>query len=203
DLSDAQRLLDIGSGTGLLALMCKQRKPSLLIDAVEIDHGAAVDAKNNIAQSPWPDITLFEGTIQDYQSGQPYDVIISNPPYFNHSLKGDNRARNLARHTDELSFTELLEAFKRLSHNKSRLHVILPCKEAEEFIAIAKQSQVYLQRRCKVKTTLKKSATRSLMTLGYAQLDCVESALCIYNEMNEYSQDYTKLCRDFYLKMRG
>ena len=201
DLSKAKRLLDIGTGTGLLALMCKQRKPSLKVSAVEIDQGAILDAKDNISQSPWPDITLFEGAIQGYTSAEPYDVVISNPPYFNQSLKSANKARCRARHTDGLSFLELLSAFKRLSHSGSVFHVILPVSEAALFIRQASLMALYLQRCCEVKTTPKKAASRSLMSFGYESKPCHNSTLCIYDQHNKYSEDYISLTKDFYLKM--
>lgn len=201
DLSKAKRLLDIGTGTGLLALMCKQRKIDLIVDAIEIETGAVLDAKGNIAQSPWPDIKLFEGAIQEHHSATPYDVIITNPPYFNDSLKSDNESRNQARHTDSLNFTELLAAFRRLSHQGSVFHVILPTNEALLFIQQANLMGLYLQRHCEVKTTPQKVVSRNLFTLGYESKTCENSQLCIYDEDNNYSLDYTRLCKDFYLKM--
>ncbi|WP_300582122.1 methyltransferase, partial [uncultured Pseudoalteromonas sp.] len=106
DVSGAKHILDIGTGTGLLALMAKQRMPDAKVSAIEIDSDACNDARDNFAASPWPDINLFEGAVQSFSAAEPFDAIITNPPYFNASLKGDNHARNTARHTDGLSFSE-------------------------------------------------------------------------------------------------
>ena len=104
DLSGANTLLDIGTGTGLLALMCKQRAPHLKVSAVEVDETAYQQALQNCQQSPWPDISTYHQSIQQFEAAGLFDCVIANPPYFNQSLKGDNAARNTARHTDGLSF---------------------------------------------------------------------------------------------------
>jgi tRNA1Val (adenine37-N6)-methyltransferase len=201
NLSGAKSLLDIGTGTGLLALMCKQRSLQLAVTAVEVDYNAYCQAQYNIAQSPWPAISVYHQKIQSFKSEQAFDSVIANPPYFNHSLKGTNEARNAARHTDGLSFVELIAAFTRLSHQQSRLNLILPSDEAQLFIALAQQQGVYLNRHCQVQTTADKPFTRSLMTFSYAQSEVSESGLCIRARNNNYTAEYTALCRAFYLKM--
>lgn len=201
DLTTAQRLLDIGTGTGLLALMCKQRKPSMVVSAVEIDVDACADAQQNFTNSRWPDITLISQAIQQVSSDVKFDVVVSNPPYFNASLKGDNQARNTARHTDSLSFSELLVAFKNLSHQASFFNVILPCPEAQLFIAQAKLQGLHLVRHCLVNTTKAKAPSRSLMCFSYQAHPCEQTSLTIHGEGGQYSDAYIALCKDFYLKM--
>ncbi|MEM5552950.1 methyltransferase [Pseudoalteromonas neustonica] len=201
DLTSGDSLLDIGAGTGLLALMCKQRAPHLLVNAVEIDATAYAQASQNISQSPWPDIVIYNSDIQSFTSEVLFDVVVCNPPYFNDCLKGGDHARNTARHTDSLSFAELLVAFDRLSHQDSIFNVILPCNEAQQFIGQATAQGLYLQRHCLVRTTKNKSATRSLMSFGYQPRMCEPSILTIHNEDGKYSDDYVALCKDFYLKM--
>jgi len=201
NLNNAKSLLDIGTGTGLLALMCKQRNPELVITAVEIDESAHTQALQNVASSPWPTINVKHQTIQSFNSDTLFDVVISNPPYFNHSLKGNNAARNTARHTDGLSFEELINAFKRLSHNKSRFSLILPSVEGALFIELASQNGLYLNAHCQVKATPNKDVSRSLMTFSYIDGDINTSTLCIREIDNSYSVDYTALCKAFYLKM--
>ncbi|CAH9067419.1 tRNA1(Val) (adenine(37)-N6)-methyltransferase [Pseudoalteromonas holothuriae] len=202
NLQETKHVLDIGCGTGLLSLMCKQRKPNLYVDAVEIDSGAISDARNNIAQSPWPDVQLHHTDIKSFCATIKYDLVICNPPYFNDSLKGQNQSRNIARHTDSLSFQALLEAFIKVSHRTSRLVLILPCKEAEQFVAMAKSAQLFLLRHGLVSSTSEKAPTRSLMELGFCKPQSPQvQSLCIYQHTRNYSPEYIALCKDFYLKM--
>ncbi|WP_462175111.1 tRNA1(Val) (adenine(37)-N6)-methyltransferase [Pseudoalteromonas gelatinilytica] len=201
DINKAKRILDIGTGTGLLALMAKQRVSDASVSAIEIDTGACSDARDNFAASPWPEINLFEGAVQSFSAAEPFDAIITNPPYFNGSLKGDNHARNTARHTDGLSFSELIASCSRLSHSKTRLNVILPCVEAEQFIAVAAQAGWYLNRHCLVRTTEKKQPSRSLLLLSQNSCECETTSLTIHAADGSYSQDYKELCKAFYLNM--
>jgi len=166
NLSDAKSLLDIGTGTGLLALMCQQRSNDLAITAVEVDEAAYNQALQNSANSPWPNINVVHTTIQVFEYTQPFDVVISNPPYFNQSLKGQSGTRNTARHTDGLSFEDLINAFKRLSHSGSRFSLILPSIEGALFIKLATQRGLYLNAHCQVKTTPTKAFSRSLMSFS-------------------------------------
>ncbi|MCQ8821006.1 methyltransferase [Pseudoalteromonas agarivorans] len=200
-LKGANTLLDIGTGTGLLALMCKQRQPALSITAVEIDEAAYKQAQQNIASSPWPNITVKHTTIQAFEQAAPFDVVISNPPYFNRSLKGLSDARNTARHTDGLSFDELIHAYMRLSHEHSCFNVILPTTEAGLFIELATQNGLYLNAHCQVKTTPSKAFSRSLMRFSLVNTLPELTSLCIKDDNNRYSDDYIALCKAFYLKM--
>ncbi|NWL14328.1 methyltransferase [Pseudoalteromonas sp. Scap03] len=201
DLSDASSLLDIGTGTGLLALMCKQRVPDLKVSAVEVDEAAYQQAVKNCQQSPWPDISIYHQGIQHFAAETKFDCVISNPPYFNHSLKSDNAARNAARHTDGLSFAELIAAFKRLTHKQAHFNLILPSKEAQLFITLAQQQGLYLNAHCKVKTTPSKVFSRSLMRFSSIKTELQQTVLCIKDENNTYTADYVGLCKAFYLKM--
>jgi tRNA1Val (adenine37-N6)-methyltransferase len=205
NLSGVKSLLDIGAGTGLLSLMCKQRAECLAVTAVEIESGAFQDARLNIQNSRWlSDISLHQSAIQDFKSDVQFDLVISNPPYFNDSLKGPSAARNLARHTDSLSFSALLNEFKRLSHPLSRLAVVLPYKEGLEFIALAQQQDLHLVRKCEVKTTERKAISRLLLEFENAAdsgLIEPENTVLSIHENGQYSKGFIALCRDFYLKM--
>ncbi|RJE76543.1 tRNA (adenosine(37)-N6)-methyltransferase TrmM [Pseudoalteromonas sp. MSK9-3] len=202
NIGDASSLLDIGTGTGLLALMCKQRNQSLAIDAVEIDEQAVKDARTNIKNSPWSDITVHQCAIQDFSSETKFDTVISNPPYFNHSLHSPDSARTKARHTAGLSFSELLSAFIRVSHSHSTLTVILPCVEAEMFTEHANVMGLHLHRVCHVQMTPTKPVSRRLMAFSLIpNKSMCASALCVRNSDNTYTPEYITLCQDFYLKM--
>ncbi|NOU52127.1 methyltransferase [Pseudoalteromonas sp. JBTF-M23] len=202
NLSGANRLLDIGCGTGLLSLMCKQRAPDLEIEAVEIDEGAYTDAFANIWHSPWPDIQLHQGDIRTFNTTETFDVVICNPPYFNGSLKGPNQARNTARHTDSLSFDALISAFIRVSHPRSRFILILPIEEAQRLLCIAMTEGMHLQRECLVSSTENKAPSRRLLELSYTPChDPITESLAIKHTNQQYTDDYVALCKAFYLKM--
>ncbi|KZN61030.1 hypothetical protein N473_23630 [Pseudoalteromonas luteoviolacea CPMOR-1] len=200
-LDNAKNVLDIGAGTGLLSLMAKQRLPDLTLSAIEIDAQASKDASHNIACSPWPDIRLHRIAVQEFESQDKFDLIFSNPPYFQASLKGENAQRNLARHTDSLSFADLIASFLRLSSESGRLAIILPSEGAHIFIALAQAKGLFLIRQCDVKTTPSKSVSRIMFELSKVEQALATESLCIYDGNNQYSAEYTHLCRAFYLKM--
>jgi len=204
-LDGVNSMLDIGAGTGLLSLMCKQRAELLTVTAVEIDTGAYEDAKQNILNSPWnEEIVLHHMAIQELHSSDKFDLIISNPPYFNNSLKSHSLSRNLARHTDSLSFKELLNAFKRFSHQHSRLAIVLPCSQGDIFIQLAQQEGVKLTRQCDVKTTEQKMKSRVLLEFVHNKdtlpNELKFNTLCVHKN-GQYSDEFIRLCKDFYLKM--
>lgn len=201
-LTGVERILDIGTGTGLLALMCKQRCEQAKVQAVEIEQSACIDARANFSNSPWcNDIHLFEGAIQDFEANAEFDLVITNPPYFNDSLKAQSSSRNLARHTDSLSFEALILAYKRLSHAKSRLAIILPNQESELFKQIAQQQGLFLKRICEVRTKRSKPVSRQLMEFANEVQNTVEhESLCIHDN-GVYSNQFVQLCKAFYLKM--
>ncbi|KZN58942.1 tRNA1(Val) (adenine(37)-N6)-methyltransferase [Pseudoalteromonas luteoviolacea] len=200
-LANTQNLLDIGTGTGLLSLMAKQRVPELHVHAIEIDEQAALDAKDNFSASPWPEIELVQLAVQQFESTQQFDLVISNPPYFQSSLKGENARRNVARHTDSLSFEELISAFLRVAKPSARLAIILPYEEGKIFISLAEQKNLYLARVCEVKTTPNKDVSRLMFELSSEPSETYTEALCIYDQQGRYTEEYTALCKAFYLKM--
>ncbi|MFC0120366.1 tRNA1(Val) (adenine(37)-N6)-methyltransferase [Pseudoalteromonas xiamenensis] len=201
DLNNVKRILDIGTGTGLLALMCKQRQPKAIINAVEIDENALIDAEANFQRCPWSDLHLIPGAVQNVMVAEPFDLVISNPPYFNDSLKSPTLSRNTARHTDTLSFSELVEAFVAHSHSLSRFAVVLPCNEAQIFISVAAEAGLSLRRHCLVKTTPTKMPSRSLLEFAWISGVMMQEELEIKQEGGAYSADFEALCKPFYLKM--
>ena len=199
-ISPNQRVLDIGTGSGLISLMLKQREPSCALTAIEIDNLAVMQARDNVANSPWPDIKVLEQDIQRYTSLQPFDLVVSNPPFFQRSLRGPNEARNTARHTDSLSFAGLFDAFNRLSTHDAKLALVLPAESLDQISRLATQYGFYLSRITYVKTTLTKPAKRVLIEVSKLKQICLESELIIH-QGDGYHLDYIKLCKDFYLKM--
>ena len=133
-----KRILDIGTGTGLIALMMAQRFPASTIDAIEIDSDAASQAVDNVKLSSFSNIVhVMNGSFQDFASSMPskqYDSIVSNPPFFNNSLKNPDEARMLARHTDTLSFRDLFHGVEKLLMDDGVFSAIIPATEKTSFI---------------------------------------------------------------------
>ena len=193
-------ILDIGTGTGLIALMLAQRNPEAEVVAVEINSESAAQARDNVAASPWSDrVTVEECAVQDFVSDLKFDLIVSNPPYFVDSQKCPDGSRNTARHTDTLSFSELMKAAERLLAPDGRFAVIVPAESAMSVIAAG---NMHLVRRCDVRT--KPSAQPKRVMLEFSprfEGAALRDELTIGDGTNGgYSPEYVALTRDFYLK---
>ena len=195
-------VLDIGTGTGLIALMLAQRTKIALIDAIEIDEAASKEAQNNFNNSDWKErLISINSSLQDFHPQKKYDLIISNPPFFINATKAPEANRNNARHTDNLSFDELLSSVNRLLADTGIFSLILPINEANHFIELALQSKFYLNRKCLVKPNPTKAAKRVLMEFSFSEKEIVEEELTIETEnRHEYTKEYISLTKDFYLK---
>lgn len=194
--------LDIGTGTGLIALMLTQRTKTALIDAIEIDEVASKEAQENFNTSNWKDrLTIINKPLQNYTPQKKYNLIISNPPFFIDATKAPETNRNTARHTDTLSFNELIKATKRLLSDDGIFSLILPTNEASHFIKIAFEAQLYLNRKCLVKPNPTKAAKRVLMEFSFNETTIIEEELTIETEKRHiYTEEYITLTKDFYLK---
>lgn len=199
-------ILDIGTGTGLLALMCAQRNPNARITAIDISDTAIRASRNNIAASPWTDrLAVVHDDVLTFarHTENRYAAIICNPPYFNSGEKADKKQRAIARHTDHLPHTGLLAACQLLLTEKGIASFILPTYEAQQMITAAGLSGWHLVRCCEVKTTPSKPVTRYLFELsrGAPALPASEPTSLTIHSGNQYSDDFIALTRDFYLKM--
>ncbi len=203
----AHRILDIGTGTGLIALMLAQRYPSLNITAIDIDKSSIEQATENIKNSPFAQyITTHHTSLQDYNPKEKYDAIVCNPPYFVASLKCPDSQRTQARHTDSLSFDELLSHSARLLNDEGSLSVILPVTEGNQLIALASQYGFTLTQQVHVLPTPTSAPKRLLMhftkkSMVNSQQSIVNSQLIIELARHQYTPEYITLTRDFYLKM--
>ncbi|MGB0888033.1 MAG: tRNA1(Val) (adenine(37)-N6)-methyltransferase [Vicingaceae bacterium] len=195
-------VLDIGTGTGLIAIMLAQRSKAATIDAVEMELDASQEATINVKNSAWSDrINIHNSSIQDYQTEKKYNCIVSNPPFFVASTKAPKSDRNAARHTDTLSFNELIKAVVHLLKANGIFSLILPTTEAEQFIALAKQEQLFLNRKCMVKPNPTKPAKRIIMEFSFDAVNVLEEELIIETEIrHQYTKEYISLTKDFYLK---
>ncbi|MDR2955422.1 MAG: methyltransferase [Prevotella sp.] len=205
DVSDAKKALDIGTGTGLIALMIAQRNPLLKIDAIDIDDKAILQAKENIDKSEFSSqIACSHQSLQDFYKGtkNKYDVIVSNPPFFVNSLKSKGVERTLARHTDSLNIEDLFFISSGLLSDKGKLFVIYPAEQKESLIHLAKESNLLAYRITDVYSTEKSTdPKRVLLSFSREQLPVIENELFIEKERHVYSDDFIRLAKDFYLNM--
>ncbi|MGF1710476.1 methyltransferase [Vibrio kagoshimensis] len=204
NFANKNRIIDIGSGTGLLSLMIAQRYVSASIDAVDIDRHAIKAATININNSPWKErITLHHGDITALPFNEKFDGVICNPPYFNSGEQAKNSQRATARHTHTLAHNALIEHCFNITTEGASAYFILPTPEGEVFINLANASGWSVSRRLEVKTTEKKSPSRLLFELvkDPNKLVITEREQLTIHSNGGYSDPFIKLTKDFYLKM--
>lgn len=201
-LGKARRILDIGTGSGLIALMLAQRSHAdCRIDAVELDKHAAQQARENAAASPWPRrVTIIESAIQGYQA-DPYDLIVANPPYFVAGQSFRDPARAMARHTGALDSHALLAACNRLLAPDGQVALVVPTVMADEILFISADYDLYAVCYTAVITRAGKEANRVLLLLGRGLNRCDRGEIVIHSAEGTYSDRYIQLTRPFYLKM--
>ncbi len=200
DVAGTKTILDIGTGTGLIALMMAQRSAAT-IDAIDIDEDAVTQAENNVAQSPWANrIIVYHASIQQFIPEQLYDLIVSNPPFFENSLKSNDASRNLARHNDSLGFIELIFSANNYLKENGKFCIVLPTEEAQQFIQMARTQRLYCNKICYVHPTPEKPAKRYLMQFEKKKGKLEEEQLVIEaNGRHQYSEAYQQLTGAFYL----
>ena len=202
ELKKAKSILDIGTGTGIIALMSAQRS-NAFVDAIDIDQNSCESASRNFSRSKWANrMAVHHSTLQGYVSNKKYDVIISNPPFFP-VPKSHNKgvAGGLARYTHSLSFGDLAEHVTRLLDKKGKFFVILPIQESANFADEAERRKLFLTKCLWVKTTnLKKFPKRILMQFEFNQKSEFEDAVLIIQEGGLYTNAYKLLTKDFYVK---
>lgn len=201
------KILDIGTGTGLVALMLAQRTGGKAkISAVEIDLEAALQARENASNTPWQ-IDVYNNSIQDFAHvcQEKFDLIVSNPPYFINSLKAPDKNRNTARHTDTLSFEDLVGSAEKLLADEGRFTVIIPCSSENDFIEISKGSNLFAESIIRVLPKVGKEAKRSVITFvrdaDINNCNTNVTELVIETESRHcYTEEFKRLTADFYLK---
>ena len=196
------RILDVGTGTGLIALMLAQRFNDAQVTGVEIDDIAAAEAQRTVAASPFAGrIDIINAAFQDFQQqAQTFDLIVSNPPYFCNALENPDTARATARHTSSLSFRNLLDGAMQLLDNNGRLAVILPTESLKAFLSEASIIGLYLFRHTAVKTVERKEPKRHMLLLSKQYIGApIEETVCLQNSDGTRSEWYQQQTQDFYL----
>lgn len=204
---EAYSILDIGSGTGLIALQMAQASSAEVIDAVEIEPNAYVQCVENFEQSDWGDrLFCYHASLQEFveeMQDEEYEFIISNPPFYTSTLKKDtvDSSRVNARHIESMSFEELISATSKLLSKNGSCAFIIPFDEEQHFLNIASTFKLYPNRLTRVRGTKNSKMKRSLVQLsGMADVPEI-SELTIEIARHIYTQEYIELVKDFYLKM--
>ncbi len=199
-----RRMLDVGTGTGAIALMAAQRAdcPDVRIDAIDIDEASAVEAGMNFMNSPWAgSLKAHHASLEEFAavSDMKYDLIFSNPPYFEDSLPAPEQRRCNARHTVGLSYRELLEFASERLAEKGRFSVVLPAEQEAALTRCARMNGLHLFRIMRVRTVPRKAPGR--IVAEFSRERCLQPedfVLTIQNE-GKYTLEYLSLTHDFYL----
>ncbi len=200
DVSECKRILDIGTGTGLLTMMIAQRNQGVLVDAVEIDEGAYNQAVENIGDSIFRErINVFNSTIQQFQTDNLYDLIVSNPPFYQNHLQSNKSQKNLAHHTISLSFEDLMASVNKFLQPNGTFVVLLPMYETSCLMEIAAQFQLFPQKQLQIRHRQNSKILRIITTFGYSEKQTLVEELIIKNPDETYTQDFKELLREFYL----
>lgn len=197
-------ILDIGTGTGVIALQLAQQTNAETIDAIEIDDKAYEQAVENFENSDWGDrLFCYHASLEEFvtEIDEKYDLIVSNPPFYTDEFESENNARNKARFTSSLSFLTLLNGVSHLLSTAGLFSVIVPFKEEQNFIQLASKVNLFPVRICRVKGTPIAETKRSLLELSFLESDLITTELIIENSRHQYTKDYVEVVRDFYLKM--
>ena len=200
DCDGAKQILDIGTGTGVIALMLAQRNIEAEIQAVEIDEIATKRARSNFDMSPWSERLDVECcAVQEFIPSEKFDLIISNPPYFVDSLLSPDAKRSTARHTHDLSFEELDKAVCRLLADDGRFALILPTTEFEKYLTV---THLHLARRCDVFPKVGADVKRVMAEFTKCETAALqhETITIEQDKRGDYTDEYRALTKDFYLK---
>ena len=198
------KVLDVGTGSGLIALMLAQRMPEAKITAIDIDCGAVEQANYNFQQSPWAErLECQQTALQDLAGEGIYDLIVSNPPYFQASLKNPDSQRAMARHTDTLSYEQLLAHSARLLTEDGILALVLPIEAEQSIIALAQTHKLYPTHITHVYPKPGKAAKRLLIAFSLLPIanspSPIANSLTLESETAPRSEEYKELTKEFYL----
>ena len=197
-------ILDIGAGTGLIALIMAQRSNAETIDSIELNDDAFEQTVENFEQSYWGDrLFCYHASLQEFveEIEEKYDLIISNPPFYTSTYKELSEGRAMARHSKSLPYIDLLKGTSKLLSEKGTAAFIIPNSEEDAFISIARENKLFPSRITRVKGTVNSPIKRSLLQFSFLEKPVEENVLIIEKERHNYTSEYKNLVQDFYLKM--
>jgi tRNA1Val (adenine37-N6)-methyltransferase len=197
-------ILDIGAGTGILAMMLAQRCSAELIDAIEIDDNAFEQCVDNFENAPWSDrLYCYHTSLKELvdEIEDKYELIISNPPFYSEDYKTSDNSRDLARFSDALPAEHLIASVSKLLAMDGQFSVIIPFKDKKHFIETALNYGLFVNRILNVKGNPKALIKRSLIEFSFHENEINKEELIIETERHQYTKEYINLTKDFYLKM--
>ncbi len=203
NVEGAKRILDVGTGCGIIALMLAQRTTeAIIIEGIEVEPLDAEQARENATHSPWANrVQIHSVALQDFHSTNQFDLIVSNPPYFINSQLPPMAHRAKARHTRSLSFEELITHSLRLLNTDGRMAIILPFEEGNLFQSLAEQHGLFATSRLAFYSRQGKPQERWLLEFSKIKSSTKEAQLILHGEGEAWSEDYQNLTRAFYLKL--
>lgn len=197
---ESRRCLDIGTGTGLLSLMLAQKDDAVNIDAVELDTAAALQASENVAASPWASrIQVIQEDVLHFNPGKDYDLIFSNPPFFEDDLHSPNPAKNKAKHNTGLTLTQLVKLADGWLSRDGVFAILLPYHRVDYFIAEAGNAGLHLHEQVMVKQTSRHDFFRGILFFTKKACTLLRSDVIIKDGENNYTPQFTAALKDYYL----
>lgn len=197
--SNPSRILDVGAGTGVIALMMAQRFDRARVDAVEIDSAAFEEAKGNVTASAFKDrMNVFCSDFLEFNSTNKYDLIVSNPPYFRNSLKNSDRSKTLARHADDLSAHQFLKKSFELLENVGQVQVIIPFDLVSSWESAGLECGLYINHMIEIKGKPSTAINRAILTFERESRERTKGLFTVRNDDNSYSEAYIELTSEFH-----
>lgn len=198
---DAKRILDIGTGTGVIALMLAQQYPTAIVHGVEIDAQAAQRAASNFSAAPFPnEMHLFSGSFEDLAVGEAYDLIVSNPPFYTNSLHNPDVRKTLAKHTDSAFFEKLISFVSRRLSPEGSFHCIVPAELADWLVErLLPEQELYLQSELAISSFAEGPIIRKLLKIGHSAGQVELARFPIYAAKAVYSEAYKALLKPYFL----
>lgn len=201
DVSSTQNILDIGCGTGLLSLMLAQ-KTNAGIDAIEISKDAFMQAKENILSSPWKDrIQVIHADVKAHAFTKQYDLIVSNPPFFEHHLRSPEEGINMARHDESLTYKDLLHIVYRLLSPDGCFAMLIPYHQSKGVVQLANDAGLYVHYHISVKQTPKHHCFRSIYRFSIREPYQVTEEELIIKDGGSYTEEFVILLKDYYFNL--
>ncbi len=202
--TDPNSILDIGAGTGLIALMLAQRSSAEYIDALELDESAFEQCVENFEASPWADrLFCYHASFQEFygEMEERYDLVVSNPPFFSESVTSGNSSRDHARQNSALPFEQLFEGLERILAKNGIFSLIIPISEERKVLELASQMGLFPFEILRIKGKPNVPFKRCILQFSYTETPVSEKELIIELERHQFTQEYIKLTKDFHLKL--